>query len=190
MRAKRRYAVGRRGNYPERMTAVDGAIKLEPIERPPKSKCHSCGAASRHFKVETIDTHPVPDMPSRFYYTIDWGRCPLCGAENCFLQIDVVSDAPDGRQFFNDYCWQAAPGQWYAAQFIGHAWLTLHHTNVRDASFEALPGERSPTVTAIAWLDSHYFPTFAALNLDEAIKHVRAIARAVQPVIEAMQWQD
>lgn len=169
---------------------MSGAIKFEQIDRPDKSKCHACGGTPKLFEVETIDAHPVPDMPPRFYYTIDWARCPLCGEENWFLQIDVASEAPGGRQFFNDHCWQAAPGQWYTAQAEGHAWLTLHHANVNEASFEALPGELRPFVTELAWLDSHYFPTFAAPNLDDAIAHVRAVARAVQPAIEAMNWQD
>lgn len=190
MRAKSRYAAGQRGNYPERMTAVDGAIKLEAIERPPKSRCQACGAAPELFEVETIDTHPVPDMPPRLYYTLDWGRCPDCGAENWFLEIDAVSDAPGGRHFFNDQCWQAAPGQWYAARAGGHAWVFAHHANVREASFEALPGEHSPTVSGVAWLDVHYFPPFAAVDIDDAERQARAIARAVQPAIEAMGWQD
>lgn len=174
--------------YPERMNTMAAALDLKKIGRLGPWVCCACGKTPEKFELFPIDIHPVEDRPPHFYYTMKSSYCPLCEAENYFLELSVVPEAPDGRFFFNDNCWEGSGPEYFRACTDKHEWRIAHYTNVREVSFEALPGENKPLVQNCARLDLHYFPTFAATDFDGAVEKVRAIARDIQPAIIGLRW--
>ena len=164
------------------------APELETIERLERWACAACHAPGGR-TLEPIDVRPVPDCPLHFDYMVSSACCPLCGAENYLTELYVVpDDIGGGRYFMNDNCWEGDGPRYFSARVNSVHWRIAHYINVREVSFEALPGERKPLVRSSAWLDVHYLPTLAAPEFEEGMTRIAELARRIQPAILAMRW--
>lgn len=149
-------------------SAAPRNFHLTRIERWESDLCPVCGKLMEGEVYIDGDTVTGLELPSCADTELIIGSCPHCRVGVFCAALYVVPDAPEGRSFFNDNCWEAESPQLFHVDSTVGAWTLRRAENVREVMFAHDKNCNDVLLGETARLDIYFSKPFIAFGWQHA----------------------